>query len=239
MPAGPGRRPTTRSAMRRSKLGEYAWFADNADKKTHPVGQKKPNPWGLFDMHGNVAEWCQDVYDKDYYKSSPDQNPRGPADGKEYVLRGGSWKSTADALRSSYRLGRRRASPMRAWPATPSAFDACGRRRPRKNNSLFSRPSRTAGRPGLRYSSADSPGNPEADSADDQSTPFTPTMLFHTWVFFVFFLIVYPGLSAGSQEQPAMNIWLMIASYTFYGWWNPGICCCSSAPRPSITGWSC
>jgi formylglycine-generating enzyme required for sulfatase activity len=87
------------------KLGDFAWFTDNAAKKTHPCGQKKPNPWGLFDMHGNVAEWCQDVYDKGYYQVSPTQNPHGPADGKEYVLRGGSWKSEADALRSSYRLG--------------------------------------------------------------------------------------------------------------------------------------
>jgi formylglycine-generating enzyme required for sulfatase activity len=87
------------------KLGDYAWFTDNAAKKTHPVGQKKPNPWGLFDMHGNVAEWCQDVFDKGYYKSSPEKNPRGPSEGKEYLLRGGSWKSTADALRSAYRIG--------------------------------------------------------------------------------------------------------------------------------------
>jgi sulfatase modifying factor 1 len=86
-------------------LGAHAWFADNAAKKTHPVGQKKPNAWGLYDMHGNVAEWCNDVYDKNSYKSSPAANPRGPADGKEYVLRGGSWKSNAEALRSSSRLG--------------------------------------------------------------------------------------------------------------------------------------
>ncbi len=87
------------------KLGDVAWFADNAGKKTHPVGQKKPNPWGLYDMHGNVAEWCQDVYDKSYYQASPERNPHGPADGELYVLRGGSWKSNADALRSAYRLG--------------------------------------------------------------------------------------------------------------------------------------
>jgi formylglycine-generating enzyme required for sulfatase activity len=96
------------------KLGDFAWFADNSAKKTHPVGQKKPNPWGLFDMHGNVAEWCHDVYDKNYYQASPENNPRGPADGKEYVLRGGSWKSTAETLRSSYRLGE-----------SPGFSDAC------------------------------------------------------------------------------------------------------------------
>jgi sulfatase modifying factor 1 len=87
------------------KLGGFAWSADNSGKKTHPVGLKKANPWGLFDMHGNVAEWCQDVFQKDYYQGSPEKNPRGPAQGKEYVLRGGSWKSPAEALRSSFRVG--------------------------------------------------------------------------------------------------------------------------------------
>ena len=86
-------------------LGDYAWFADNSNKKTHSVGQKRPNPWGLDDMHGNVLQWCNDVYDKAYYKTSPDKNPHGPAKGKEYALRGGSWKSDAVELRSSYRLG--------------------------------------------------------------------------------------------------------------------------------------
>jgi formylglycine-generating enzyme required for sulfatase activity len=86
------------------KLSDFGWFVDNAGGKTHPVGQKRPNRWGLFDMHANVAEWCQDIYGKNYYQGSPEKNPHGPTDGNEYVLRGGSWKSTADASRSSYRL---------------------------------------------------------------------------------------------------------------------------------------
>jgi formylglycine-generating enzyme required for sulfatase activity len=87
------------------QLGDFAWFADNSAKKTHPVGRKRPNAWGLFDMHGNVAEWCHDVYKPGYYKANPERNPRGPDDGNEYVLRGGSWKSLADAQRSAYRIG--------------------------------------------------------------------------------------------------------------------------------------
>ncbi|MGO8748984.1 MAG: formylglycine-generating enzyme family protein [Thermoguttaceae bacterium] len=86
------------------ELGEHAWFAENSSKRSHPVGQKKANPWGLFDMHGNVAEWCNDVYDKAYYGSSPSDNPRGPAEGKAYVLRGGGWSSSADRLRCGARM---------------------------------------------------------------------------------------------------------------------------------------
>jgi formylglycine-generating enzyme required for sulfatase activity len=96
------------------QLDAFGWSADNSAKKTHPVGQKKPNPWGLYDMHGNVAEWCNDAYDRGYYASSPDKNPRGPAEGKEYLLRGGSWKSPPEALRSAYRLGE-----------SPGFSDAC------------------------------------------------------------------------------------------------------------------
>jgi sulfatase modifying factor 1 len=86
------------------RLGEYGWYADNSDKKTHPVGQKKPNPWGLYDMLGNVAEWCNDMYAKDYYQHSPAENPRGPASSNLYVLRGGAWNSGNEVLRSSYRV---------------------------------------------------------------------------------------------------------------------------------------
>jgi len=62
-----------------SQLGEYAWFKGNADGKSHPVGQKKPNPWGLYDMYGNVCERVADVYKKNYYERSPKVDPTGPS----------------------------------------------------------------------------------------------------------------------------------------------------------------
>ncbi len=87
------------------ELDEYAWYAGNANKKTHAVGRKKPNAWGLFDMHGNVAEWCNDYFEPDYYQTSPVRNPRGPATGDKNVVRGGHWGASADACTATYRAG--------------------------------------------------------------------------------------------------------------------------------------
>lgn len=85
------------------KLASYAWFKKNSDGKSHPVGEKLPNPWGFFDMYGNLWQWCNDYYDPEYYEKSVLKNPRGPSTGNTRVLRGGCWDSSADKCRSSYR----------------------------------------------------------------------------------------------------------------------------------------
>ena len=111
-----------------SGLGDYAWYSKNANGQTHPVGQKKPNAWQLYDLHGNVWEWCADWYAGDYYaqlaghsqhtasaseqsasgsasgrEQLASENPSGPASGSYRVVRGGSWLSVADYCRSADR----------------------------------------------------------------------------------------------------------------------------------------
>ena len=88
-----------------SQLGEYAWYAVNSNFTTHPVGQLKPNPWGLYDMHGNVFEWVQDWYQEDYYKSTSLQDPQGPEDGMLKIIRGGAWSFNGKRARLPNRDG--------------------------------------------------------------------------------------------------------------------------------------
>jgi formylglycine-generating enzyme required for sulfatase activity len=91
------------------KLGDYAWYARNSEEETHPVGRKKPNPWGLYDMLGNVAEWCLDQHDRNQYATYPvDRVTLSPvklpaAERYPHVVRGGSWEDSAPACRSAAR----------------------------------------------------------------------------------------------------------------------------------------
>jgi len=84
-------------------LKNYAVFRENSSGRTSDAGTKKPNAWGICDMYGNVAEWCGDFYSDSYYSRSPELNPRGPGEGNERVIRGGSWDDPASVIYSGAR----------------------------------------------------------------------------------------------------------------------------------------
>lgn len=91
-----------------ASLDNYAWSGDNSENTTHPVGQKKPNSWGLYDMYGNVWEWCYDWYGENYYMESPLTDPTGPEIGQGRVMRGSDFVNPAQrACRSAIRVSPR------------------------------------------------------------------------------------------------------------------------------------
>ena len=128
-----------------AELPKYAWFRPQSQGRPRPLGQKLPNRWGLYEMHGNVWQWCHDWYDETPSVESAAENPRGPATGKMRVLRGGAWDCTAEKLRSAYR--------HKEFPVYSDACfgaDSYGFRRARK---------------------ADGGGRPTALATTPQSTP--------------------------------------------------------------------
>ena len=98
-----GRRENWAGTSDESALGDYAWYDQNGDKKTHVVGTKKPNALGIYDMSGNVWEWVQDWYDPVYYEERPRDNPQGPSTGSKRVSRSGSFDFDPENDRASFR----------------------------------------------------------------------------------------------------------------------------------------
>ena len=86
-----------------ASVNDAGWYTGNSGGKTRPVGEKQPNPWGLYDMHGNVLEWCWDLLGK--YTAEAQINPQGAMSGYERVYRGGSWRFEARQTRSAFRFG--------------------------------------------------------------------------------------------------------------------------------------
>jgi formylglycine-generating enzyme required for sulfatase activity len=86
------------------QLGDYAWYDGNSNWETHPVGQKKPNQFGLYDMHGNVWEWCSDRWHENYYNTLTDGSSWETGTDNNRVRRGGSWSFSAALCRSAFRL---------------------------------------------------------------------------------------------------------------------------------------
>jgi formylglycine-generating enzyme required for sulfatase activity len=106
------------AAVEDKLLSEHAWWGDNANHQTHPVAQKLTNPWGLYDLYGNVSEWCQDWYAEDYYTKSPTDDPTGP-DAGGHTKRGGSFRDGSQTCRSASR------SPFPGWPSEDIGFRVC------------------------------------------------------------------------------------------------------------------
>ncbi|MCY2987932.1 MAG: formylglycine-generating enzyme family protein [Planctomycetota bacterium] len=84
-----------------AELGQHAWYDKNSGNRTHPVGERQANPWALYDMHGNVWEWCQDW--QGAYGAGLASDPSGPGSATYRVLRGGSWDRNGGGSRSAYR----------------------------------------------------------------------------------------------------------------------------------------
>ena len=100
-----GKREKWSGTSSEGELGQYAWYDGNSGSRTHPVGKKRPNGLGLYDMSGNVWEWCADWYGENYYQGSPRNNPKGPGNGSYRIFRGGAWRILPRLVRVAVRDG--------------------------------------------------------------------------------------------------------------------------------------
>ncbi|KOR28189.1 hypothetical protein TI04_11600, partial [Achromatium sp. WMS2] len=105
-----------------NRLGDYAWYDGNSNSKTHPVGQKQPNAWGLYDVHGNVWEWTQDRWHGDYSGAPTDGSAWESGDSPLRVLRGGSWGNYDYNCRTAYRNGSGRGDSNGNWGFRVACF---------------------------------------------------------------------------------------------------------------------
>jgi len=112
--SGVGRREPWPGTSDQDELPAFVWFKGSFEGKTHPVGQKKPNAFSLHDLGGNVAEWCDDWFDPGYYRFSAVENPRGPDEGTRKCVRGGSFLSGPDEVRTTHRWGSNPAARRRS-----------------------------------------------------------------------------------------------------------------------------
>jgi formylglycine-generating enzyme required for sulfatase activity len=112
------------------RLDEHEWHAGNSGGRPHPVGKLKPNPWGLYDMHGNVPEWCWDRYDAEYYGKRESLDPPGSSRGEQRVVRGGSASQRAaqSASRNSLGVGYGTVDPQESSTLPPVGTVAPGSR---------------------------------------------------------------------------------------------------------------